>query len=279
MNTEQSRSGAVLALDMGGTNLRRAVAWSLPDLQTPLQTWRERSNPTDPAGQIRQVVQAAHDTHGPLSHVTIGLPGVVHNGQIYEAPNLSALQDASALGELRLALPCPVTFMNDCNLAALGEGADDLAFIAIGTGLGCGLVRGGQVMLGEHGQAGEFGLLPFQDGVLEDLLSGPGLARRFTAYGGSGEALDFVGEAGERLQSDFQSALGYLLRVVTLSFDPRQIVFGGGLGLQLGDQIEAAWLGVRGELSHIPRPTLSRYGDDAALIGGLRLALSNQVSQ
>lgn len=277
--------GAVLALDLGGTHLRTAVARTWRELKTPLDAGREATQVGDPLAQINRVVLGAARQHGPLRHVVVGLPGVIHGGQVYDAPNLSALQGADVLAALCASLPCPVTFVNDCNLAALGElhGADptgDLAFIAIGTGLGAGLVRGGQIVVGAHGQAGEFGLLPLpggltQDGaVLEDLLSGPGIQRRFAALGGQGDALTAVDQAGQALHGELQRVLAYLLRVVALSIDPHQIVFGGGVGLRLGKLIENAWQEVRAVVGHVPRPTLSRYGDHAALVGGLHLALA-----
>lgn len=273
---DTASTGAVLALDVGGTHLRYALARHRRELHGSLSTQREDTQSGDPLGQIRRVVLGAHEAV-PLAQVVIGLPGVVYGGQLYDAPNLSALQDAAALHTLGEILPCPVTFMNDGNLAALGEGGDDLAFVAIGTGLGCGLVRGGQVMAGAHGQAGELGLLPLPDGsVLEDLLSGPGLRRRFAWYGGAGDALTSQTAAGQRVRDDLAYALEYLLRVLTLAFDPRQIVFGGGLGLKLGPLIDRAWQAAQRHLSHIPCPTLSQHGDNAALIGGLRLGLQQK---
>lgn len=277
--------GAVLAIDLGGTHLRTAVARTWAELDAPLNAEREATQAHDPASQIRHVVLETVRQHGPLRRVVIGLPGAVHDGQVYDAPNLSTLQGAEVLTALRATLPCPVTFVNDCNLAALGElqgsdSAGDLAFIAVGTGLGAGLVRAGRIVAGAHGQAGEFGLLPLPGAlahtgaVLEDFLSGPGIQRRFTALGGEGDALTSGDEAGRTLRGELQHALADLLRVVTLSFDPRQIVFGGGVGLQLGTLIEAAWQEVRNVVGHVPRPSLSRYGDHAALVGGLHLALA-----
>ncbi|GAA4018046.1 ROK family protein [Deinococcus rubellus] len=277
-------SGVVLAIDLGGTHLRTALARTWNDLDAPLDVRREPTQTGDPAAQIRRVVLEAAQRHGPLRHAVVGLPGVIHVGQVYDAPNLGALQGRDVLAALGASLPCPATFVNDCNLAALGESRGtaaegDLAFIAIGTGLGAGLVRGGQIIPGAHGQAGEFGLLPLPDGltqagaVLEDLLSGPGIQRRFAALGGMGAALTSTDEAAQRLRGELQHALAYLLRVVTLGIDPQQIVFGGGVGLQLGALLEAAWQEVRNVVGHVPRPTLSRHGNHTALIGGLRLAL------
>ena len=66
-----------------------------------------------------------------------------------------------------------MTLVNDINLAALGEqwhgvarGVDDFAFLSVGTGLGIGLVLGGELHSGTHGAAGEidYALLGFGDG-------------------------------------------------------------------------------------------------------------------
>lgn len=232
LTTVSTRQQTVLALDMGGTHLRVALGDGGGKL---LRTFRERSDANDPAAQLGAMINALHAQFGPFWHVVVGVPGVVVEDQITDAPNLPGLQSPSALSRLRRALPCAATFMNDCNLAALGEGEDALAFVAVGTGLGCGLVRGGRPVTGAHGQAGEFGLLPLPGGVLEE-------------------------------------ALVYLLQVLTLSFDPQHVVFGGGVGLRLEALIELAWTRASRRTPCLPRPRLSRHGDNAALIGGLRLA-------
>jgi glucokinase len=92
-----------------------------------------------------------------------------------------------------LGLSCRVD--NDANCGALGEylyGAgrdtDSLVFITISTGIGGGIVWGGQVFRGKDGLAGEFGHMPMADspihcscgarGCLEIYCSGPAIASR-----------------------------------------------------------------------------------------------------
>src|SRR4030095_2970632 len=65
-------------------------------------------------------------------------------------------------GELQEALALPVVLENDINLAALGErgqgvarGVADFAFLSVGTGMGAGLVLGGELHRGRNGAAGE----------------------------------------------------------------------------------------------------------------------------
>src|SRR5439155_27362944 len=64
--------------------------------------------------------------------------------------------------EIQAALELPVTLENDINLAALGEqwqgvarGVADFVFLSVGTGMGAGLVLGGELHRGRNGAAGE----------------------------------------------------------------------------------------------------------------------------
>lgn len=71
-------------------------------------------------------------------------------------------------GLWREILGIEVFIENDVNLAALGEhwltkrgDKDDLIYVSIGTGIGAGIVIGGQLHRGMNGAAGEIGYLPF----------------------------------------------------------------------------------------------------------------------
>ncbi|WP_245557685.1 ROK family protein [Deinococcus peraridilitoris] len=263
-------------MDVGGTHLR----FALGDLTGQLTSrHRESIDQHNPVRQILRTVQHAERNLGQsLQHVVIGVAGVVQGDQLYDAPNLTALQTSGALGQLRNALPCPVTFINDANLAALGENLPDLAFIALGTGLGCGFVRGGKIMSGSRGRAGELGLLPYASEVgstLEEVLSGPGIERLYALYGGSGDAhlaLADPGEAALRTREVITDALSFLLSTIALSFDPEHLIFGGGVGLRCGPLLHSAWADACVRGIEMPIPRLTQLGDDAALRGGLHLA-------
>src|SRR5205823_6591601 len=73
-----------------------------------------------------------------------------------------ALADLNGTVRAREDVRLPVTLENDINLAALGErtsgvarDVDDFLFLSIGTGLGAGLVLGGELHRGHNGAAGE----------------------------------------------------------------------------------------------------------------------------
>jgi predicted NBD/HSP70 family sugar kinase len=176
------------------------------------------------------------------------------------------------------AVGAPVALDNDVNLAALAEsrerGVDDLAFIAVGTGVGMGIVTGGRLLRGAHGAAGELGRLPIGDdvvtppddlGPLEAIAGGAGLARRW----GSASAHEvFANPGAHELLVDQARVLAIGIRAVEALLDPALIVLGGGIGCRQDvlDRVRAA-LGT-------PAPPLepSRVGEDAGLLGALVLA-------
>jgi Transcriptional regulator/sugar kinase len=101
-----------------------------------------------------------------IKAVGIGAPnGNYYSGSIEHAPNLiwkGKLPLAKQLSSLFNGLPVVVT--NDANAAAIGEmiyggakGMKDFIVITLGTGLGSGIVVGGNVVYGNDGFAGEVG--------------------------------------------------------------------------------------------------------------------------
>jgi glucokinase-like ROK family protein len=111
-----------------------------------------------------------------LLGIAIGVPGLVKqsDGTLLFAPNLG-WRNVPLCTILQRAFPdSPIFVDNEANMAALGEhffGAaqdhGDVLYISAGVGLGGAIVRGGQLMRGASGLAGEFGHMTlYPDGVL-----------------------------------------------------------------------------------------------------------------
>ncbi len=99
----------------------------------------------------------------------LATPGVVNpkSGAIEMAPNITGLDHLNVVGLLSEKLGTPVVFENDINLALLGEiwhgcaqNVANVAFLALGSGVGLGLYVNGRLVRGENGAAGEIGYLP-----------------------------------------------------------------------------------------------------------------------
>ncbi|MEW6126378.1 MAG: ROK family protein [Acidobacteriota bacterium] len=129
--------------------------------------------------------------------VGIGWAGMVNHKQqrIEITPNIVDVSVFDLHEEVQQATKLPVVFDNDANVAAYGEwqcgaarGYEDVFYITIGTGIGAGLILGGELQRGSRGFAGEFGHFKIgfdglecacgSTGCLETVASGPNIVRR-----------------------------------------------------------------------------------------------------
>ncbi|HWM85845.1 MAG TPA: ROK family protein [Kofleriaceae bacterium] len=121
------------------------------------------TGPEEAVTAIERVFAAARAELGGVDAVGVGFAGLVDHerGVARSSVMLDGWRDVplAALLELRLGVPCAVD--NDVNAAALGElecrRAEDMLFVAVGTGIGGALVLGGRLHRGAGGFAGEIG--------------------------------------------------------------------------------------------------------------------------
>ncbi len=251
--------------------------------------------------------------------IGVGTPGPVdpYQGVILEAPNLPGWKDVPLQAKLESHFGCPVRLGNDGNVAALGEWrygagerADPMLYLTVSTGIGGGVILGGEILLGKQGLAGEFGHMTIdpngpmcgcgQRGHLEAIAAGPAIARDGLARLEAGEAssLQSLRQSGRRITAveigqaaNEDDALGLdLIRkaggVVGLAlanllhiFNAQTIVLGGGvsmIGPAFLEPVEASLH------EHILHPAYlmgvslrpAALGDDAGLVGAMALAAS-----
>ncbi|MGV9574727.1 ROK family protein, partial [Streptomyces nigra] len=199
----------------------------------------------------------------------IGVPGPVRFPEgVPVAPPIMPGWDGFPVREaLSQELGCPVMVDNDVNLMAMGEqhagvarSVGDFLCVKIGTGIGCGIVAGGDVHRGVTGSAGDIGHIQAvpdgrpcacgNRGCLEAHFSGAALARdaveaaeqgrsvelasRLEANGtltavdvaaaaaaGDATALDLIREGGNRV--------GQVIAGLVSFFNPGLVVIGGGV--------------------------------------------------
>jgi glucokinase len=248
----------VVGADVGGTNIRAAAA--LLDGTIVAETQVR----TDPQGTavIRQIADlvgvagAAAGLHRKdLLAVALGVPGVPEpvTGRVRCIPNLPALSEGTTA--LTSALGVPTVFENDVNAAALGEWRTAgcrvgiMTAIALGTGIGMGIVIDGHLLRGQYGAAGEIADLPFggsifsapatEGGMLESVVSTAGLLRVHRRLGGSPELADgaqviCAAQAGNRQAvTAVRIYTRYVARAITAVravLDPGTITLTGGIG-------------------------------------------------
>ncbi len=159
----------VVGVDVGGTN----IEVGLVDARHRVQARAKGATPVDGPETVLTAIGELVAALGaePLA-VGVGIPGVVHDGQVLTVPNLSGWRDPFDLvGELTGRLGLPVTLGNDADVGLLGEwlagsavGARDVLGLWMGTGIGGSLILDGRPYHGARGAAGEIGHVVVQAG-------------------------------------------------------------------------------------------------------------------
>lgn len=304
-----SQASNVLGIDIGGTNVRVGIA----DLYGDVLIHVTEPTVTD-SGEalVEQVARLYDEALGQAGidrryvHAAgIGIPGVFDpsSDRVSSAPNLPGLTEIPVLHAFVGALELPVLIDNDVNLAAVGErwrglakDEDHFVAISIGTGVGMGIVLGGEIHRGSRGGAGEIDYLPLggepfkQDrahGPLESVITGPALLARLRQRIDAGEktevspddGVEGIFSAADRGDPVAAGLLDEEARIIALAIgavasvlDPRLVVLGGGVGSN-----RALLEPVRGYVRRVfPRELdirTSALGNRAAFYGAIAVGL------
>jgi glucokinase len=179
----------------------------------------------------------------------IGVPGLITaDGIIKASPNMEGAHNINVGPELRERLGIAVHVENDATVAAFGEwksgaamGARDAVMVTLGTGIGGGIVMGGQLQRGANGFAGEIGHMVMErDGVecpcgrrgcWERYASGSALKTLSGGVDGKDVFEKFhAGDAdATAVVHTFVSWIAEGLASLTNICDPEVIVIGGGV--------------------------------------------------
>lgn len=288
------------AIEAGGTKFVLALAQEggaiLAEIRIPTLTPAE----TFPA--IAAFFAEAQAAHGPVAAF-----GVASFGPIDIDPASPAYGtftttpkpgwSGARFHDVLAPFGAPIVVDTDVNSAALGEwsagagvGATTLAYTTVGTGIGTGIVRNGQPLLGfSHYESGHIpmardaaadpfpGCCPYHGDCLEGLASGPAIAARW------GTSLSQLAAPEDKVAL-IAGYIAQLAASLVLLHMPDRLVFGGGVmktpGLlpalrreterRLGGYISAPQLD----------PGLERYivapglGDEAGITGAVLLGQS-----
>jgi glucokinase len=248
-----------------------------------------------------------------LSAIAAGAPGVtnVDKGIVIATSYLMGWRDVPLRQMLEAEFGVPAFVDNDVNMAAMGElragaaqGASDFIFLAIGTGIGAGIVLKNEVHRGSHWTAGEIGymLVPGtsdapvkrgEPGALESLVGGEGIRQQWQRRWNPGATalpkdatatriFDHALESNSLAQEVLQivsRTLAYAVYNISLVLNSPLFVLGGSVGIHpaLGDATRRmlAGLGTRVQ----PRLICSALGADAQLIGAIFWALQTANKQ
>ncbi|PFG29173.1 ROK family transcriptional regulator [Paramicrobacterium agarici] len=233
-----------------------------------------------------------------LLGIGVGLPGPVEHstGLPVNPPIMPGWDRFDVPAYIRRSIRVDVLVDNDVNILALGEHAmswpdsDELIFVKVSTGVGAGIIMGGELQRGARGSAGDLGhvRLPVSDSAsspdLEDIAGGPAIAARIggstsadvvaAVRAGRPEAFEAVRQAGRDV--------GEVLSGVVNLLNPSVVVVGGSIA-RAGEHLIA---GVREVVYRrsIPLATqdlsivTSRGGESAGALGAAIMVINSALA-
>jgi predicted NBD/HSP70 family sugar kinase/biotin operon repressor len=245
----------------------------------------------------------------PLRGISVGVPGPVSSttSRVISPSRMPGWNGVSVKDIIHRELELPVIVNNDANLMAAGElldGSDPFAFpnqilVKVGSGIGCGIISGGQLYTGSNGWAGDISHVSVQGapavqcscgrtGCLDVLASGNALVREMQVAGNDTqtvEAMIALARDSHPVATGLLRGAGVLtggvLATIVNFFNPDRLVLGGVLA---GSAVFVA--GVRSTLYSDCPPMateqlvveVAKYPRTAGLRGAARVMLDEMFS-
>ena len=303
-----------IGVDVGGTK----IAYGLFDDQGTLLDRRKDTTPIEADGPalsglildgIREMLASNGIAEGEVKGIGIGMPSFLlyDEGYVYMTSAMVNVRDFPMRDWFKQRTDIPVCIDKDSNLAALaelrygaGRGSKNMIYVAVSTGIGCGLVLNGDIFRGSYGWAGEAGhMLITPDAGVEcgcrnrgcfmSWASGRYIPQQLRIMGRGretvmdmngaldGHALKQAVDAGDALALDFLDQMAHYIAIccfnVYLLLNVNLFVFGGGLtnlGPALFDRVRAEF----DRYNHVPKPVDFRFAElkqDFGIIGAAEL--------
>lgn len=258
---------ALLGIDLGGTKLCFAVFSETGKILNKETIVLENRKGAEVGNLVTNgIIRLINSATKPVKSIGISVPGIYHakSGKVW-APNIPAWEDYPLLKEVeKVSGEIPVTIDSDRACYILGElwqgnarGCIDAIYLAVGTGIGAGILTGGKVLRGSNDIAGAVGWMaltkPFNDeyihcGCFETYASGEGIAKLVRKYlkdnnTYGGELKNVIKITSRHVFSAYENKDIIALKVIeecigfwgmaaanlVSLFNPEKIIFGGGV--------------------------------------------------
>ncbi|MBX0356071.1 ROK family transcriptional regulator [Halobacillus sp. Nhm2S1] len=304
------KSSYVIGVDIGGTK----IASGITCLKGKIYAYREFATKDYIEGDLlKRLNEDVHDMLKELSLTVqdimgmgMGVPGVtnVKEGIVVDAPSLKWV-NYPVREQASQYFPFPIYIENDVNTSVLGEhwvGAgkalENIIYIAVGTGIGSGMILNGKLYRGSSYSAGEMGYLVtdaqkargYQPtiegyGFLESIASGASIGKRLSERKnrdvtakeafelrrqGDPDAMDIVDTAVEHL--------GFGIANYISLFNPELVIIGGGVSGSFNEYEQTLSRIVEEFTPESCRVVPSTFGREAGIVGAVALFLKEYES-
>lgn len=302
----------VLGVDMGGTKMYGALSDLGGHILDEVNISRHGTSGEDSFNYLTTLIDKLLSSpkvgDRKVRGIGVGAPGVtLHKEGIVTWAYTLHWDNFPLKSKLAERYDLPITVDNDVNLAALGElwfgagqNVQDMIVVAIGTGIGAGVIIDGSLYRGAREASGEIGnMIPgreflgknYQDfGALESVASGTGIAARARALLESQRnqtdladlMAEDVFEAGRKGEAWAWSVINETVDYLAVAianlvsfFDPELVVLGGGVSRSADMLIQPILARMNGIIPNPPRLVVSDLGLQATVMGAITNVLHN----
>jgi glucokinase len=246
-----SDKGQIIGVDLGGTKIAtgKVVGANVVEHYSALLG----GGNLDDAQAVLDIVTGAIEElfTGDVTGIGVGVPSVVDRklGVIYDVVNIPSWKEMPLKSILEEKFKVPVFIDNDVNCFALGarlygkgQKYENFVGIAIGTGIGGGVIINGRLLPDANCGSGEFGEAPYLDKRYEDYCSGIFFKE---THNTNGKALSEKARAGDaaslKIFEEFGYHLGNAVKMIMCAIDPEAIIIGGSISAAKDLYEKAMW--------------------------------------
>lgn len=240
---------AIIGIDLGGTHIRAAQINEKRISDVLSVKVSSSGTEKEVLAELFHLTDRLID--GTVEAIGIGVPSVVdvEKGIVYDVQNIPSWKEVHLKKHLEERYHIPVLINNDANCFALGEkyfgkAKDFHSFIglAIGTGIGAGIVINDKLYAGPNCGAGEFGLVNYLDKYYEYYASGQFF---MNCHDTDGETVYESAKSGDetalKILKEFGIHLGNAIKMILYTYDPETVIMGGSIAQAYPFFQESMW--------------------------------------
>lgn len=227
----------VIGMDLGATNIRGGLIHGGRISQIHSRRIQSEGTVEEVLDDIYAIIDLLMDKD--IAAIGIGVPSVVdtEQGIVYDVQYIPSWKEVHLKKILEERYYVPVFVNNDANCFVLGEyyfgkgaGVENFVGLAIGTGLGAGVIINHRLYAGPNCGAGEFGMVDYLDFCFEYYCSGQYFQN---VYQTDGQVVFNKAKAGDlqaqQWYAEMGTHLGNAIKMIMYTYDTPLIIFGGSV--------------------------------------------------
>lgn len=229
----------IIGIDLGGTKVNIGLVQGNKIIrQKNVKLPKDSSVKED---VIQLIITLTHEIIGTdiIEGIGIGVPSILNRekGIVHEVQNIPSWKEVPLADILIKEFGIPVLLDNDANCFILGEfyfgkgkNTKNVVGVTLGTGMGTGIITNKHLMSDANGGSGEFGMIPYKDGITENYCSGQFFKN---IHNKNGEEMFKLANSGDksaiRIFEQFGYHLGNAIKTIMYAIDPQKIIIGGSI--------------------------------------------------